>query len=931
VSVDTESYSTSVTGSGSGFLGRIPELQQLGTALDTAAGGSAQVVVIEGDAGLGKTALLRHFIASQQTAAVLEVSGDEEETVLGLGVIGQLARSMPPGVLTARPLLAAGPTESADTFAVGAELLQGLGLLQERGTVMVVVDDMHWADVASAQALLFVMRRLRNDHVLTILSTRPDGLSRLGRSWQRLLADGSLCRWVRLQGLSTEEVRALATSRGRGRLSVTAAERLRSHTGGHPLYLCSILDDLSTETLNAATGPLPVPHSLSATVLSRLASLSGEAQDLVAAAAVVGQRSSLPVVTSVVRIPEPTRALDEAIAAGMIQRVTGPVGDELAFSHPLVRAAVYRDLSPSRRRDLHTAAGKATVGPPALGHRVAAVEVADDDLATELEELAQTELIGGATSAAADHLLWAAEISSDTQSREARLLAAVGAMVFARDEARARSFTGALEDCTDAARCSYIRGSLDFLSGHLDEAEAQFRRAFAAAERSGATTPASEAAASLAMLALNRGNGPAGVSWARRAVELPSTDPTVAARARGILAMGLAMTGDAPGALNLLGPLNDDAALPTRYDAEFLAIRGQIRVWSNDLVGAIKDLSAVVRWARSGRTVLRFSTVYGNLADAEYQMGLWDAAQVHTDLAVSLAEDLDAGWELPFVHAVASWVYAGRGAWELATGHVAECRRATERSPSIGGTIYACMAEASLSRARGDHQGVLNALSPILEGPERDLVEELGVVRWRVLYAEALVGLGQLQQADAAVTRLEEIASARHLASIEVDACRLRGSLEAVMGNDAAARAAFSQGLTVLERTVMPFGRALLEATFGQFLLGSRDRRAAIDHLRRSQEILRALDARPYLAFCEAELSKCGLSRTTKSPESAFELTAKERAVAHLAGEGMTNREIAAELYVSAKSVEYHLRNVFAKFGITSRRQLRPALSSASL
>ena len=615
----------------------------------------------------------------------------------------------------------------------------------------------------------------------------------------------------------------------------------------------------------------------------------------------------------------------------MVERVAGPVGDDLAFSHPLVRAAVYRDLSPSRRRDLHTAAAEATVGPAALGHRVAAVEVADDDLATELEELAQTELVGGATSAAADHLLWAAELSSDTQSREARLLAAVGAMVFARDEARARSFTGALEDCTDEARCSYIRGSLDFLSGHLDEAEAQFRRAFAAAERSGATTPASQAAASLAMLALTRGNGRAGVSWARRAVELPSTDPTVAARARANLAVGLAMTGDAPGALTLLGPLNDDAALPTRYDAEFLAIRGQIRLWSNDLVGAIKDLSAVVRWARSGRTVLRFSTVYGNLADAEYQMGSWDAAQVHADLAVSLAEDLDAGWELPFVHAVASWVYAGRGAWDLATGHVAECRRATEHSPSIGGTIYACVAEASLSRARGDHQGVLNALSPILEGPERDLVEDIGVVRWRVLYAEALVGLGQLQQADAAVTRLEEIASARHLASIEVDACRLRGSLEDVMGNDAAARNAFSQGLAVLERTVMPFGRALLEAAFGRFLLGSHDRRAAIDHLRRSQELLRALDARPYLAFCDAELSKCGLPRTAKSPESAFELTAKERAVAHLAGEGMTNREIAAELYVSAKSVEYHLRNVFAKFGITSRRQLRPALSSASL
>ncbi|MGA8369503.1 MAG: AAA family ATPase [Acidimicrobiales bacterium] len=926
--MDTESDSTPATGPGSGFLGRDPELQQLGTAFDTAAGGLARIVVIEGDAGLGKTALLRHFIGWRDGATVLEASGDEEETVLGQGVIGQLARSMPPGSLNTLPLLAGGPTVSADSFAVGAELLQGLGHLQERGTVMLVVDDMHWADVASAQALLFVMRRLRNDHVLSVLSTRPSGLNRLGRSWGRLLSDGSRCRWVRLQGFSTEEVRALASSLGRGRLSVVAAERLRSHTDGHPLYLRSILDELPTETLNSVRGPLPVPHSLSETVLSRLASLSGEAQDLVAAAAVVGRHSPLLVVTSVARIPEPTRALDEAVAAGIVERVAGPVGDDLVFSHALVRAAVYGDLAPSRRRDLHTAAARATSGSAALGHRVAAVEVTDDDLATELEELAQAEFVGGATSAAADHLVWAAELSSNAQNRETRLLAAVGAMVFARDEARARSFISALEGCTDEAGLSYIRGSLDFLSGHLNEAEAHFRRAFEVAERSGATTPASRTAASLAMVALTRGDGRAGVSWAHRAVEQPSDDPTVATRSRANLAVGLAMTGDAPDALSVLGTLNDDAALPTRFDAELLAIRGQIRVWTNDLVGAIKDLSAVVRWARSGRSVIRFSTAYGNLADAEYLVGSWDAAQVHADLAVSLAEDLDARWELPFVHAVASWVYAGRGAWDPATGHVVACRRATERSPSLVGTLYVCVAEASLARARGDHQAVLNSLVPFLDGPGRNLVEDVGVVRWRVLHAEALIGLGQLKRASAAVADLEQVASARHLASIEVDSCRLRGSLEDVMGNDAAARTAFNQGLAALDGIVMPFSQALLEAAFGRFLLRSHDRRAAIDHLRTAKELLRGLDARPYLAFCEAELSNCGLPRARKTRETTFQLTPKERAVAHLAVEGMTNREIADELYVSAKSVEYHLRNIFAKLGITSRRQLRPALSS---
>jgi DNA-binding NarL/FixJ family response regulator len=889
----------------------------------------AQVVVIEADAGFGKTALLRRYIAGQEDATVLEASGDEEEAVLGQGVVGQLTRSIPPGALDTLPLLSDGPSVSADPFSVGAELLQGLGVLQERGTVIAVVDDMHWADVASARALLFVVRRLRNDHVLFVLTTRPGGLSLLGRSWERLVSDGSRCRVVRLRGFSTEEVRALASSLG-VRLSLTAAERLRDHTGGHPLYLRSILDELPTERLNAATGPLPVPHSLSETVLSRLASLSHEAQDLVAASAVVGQRFPLVVATAVARIPEPTRALDEAITAGILEWVAGPVGDDLAFSHPLVRAAVYGDLSPSRRRDLHDAAARATSGSVSLGHRVAAVESTDDDLATELEELAQTEFFGGAASAAADHLLRAAQLSSDAQTREGRMLAAANLMILGRDEARARSVSSALEGCTDEAGLSYLRGSLDFLTGHLDEAEARFRRAFEVAQQTGATTPASQAAVGIALTSATQGDGRAAVSWARRAVEQPSDDPTVALRSQGILAIGLAMLGDTTGALSVLGALNRDAELPTRIDAELLSVRGQIRIWTNDLLGAIEDLSAVVRWARSGRSVLRFSTVYGCLADAEYQLGSWDAAQVHADLAVSLAEDLDAGWELPFALAVASWVYAGRGAWDLATSHVANCRRAAERSPTIGGNIYASIAEASLARARGDHQGVLDSLDPVLVGPKRDLIEGLGAVRPRIFRAEALVSLGQLKEADAAIAILEETAAARYLTSIEVDVCRLRGSLEDLKGNAAAARSAFDQGLAAADGTVMPFRQALLEAAFGRFLLRSHDRRAAIDHLRIAQELLRTLNARPYLAFCEAELAKCGLPRTREPQESAFKLTSKERAVAHLAAEGMTNREIAEELYVSSKSVEYHLHNIFAKLTINSRRQLRPALSSAS-
>lgn len=309
---------------------------------------------------------------------------------------------------------------------------------------------------------------------------------------------------------------------------------------------------------------------------------------------------------------------------------------------------------------------------------------------------------------------------------------------------------------------------------------------------------------------------------------------------------------------------------------------------------------------------------------------------MYAELGVSLAEDMEgpvgplAVWELSSAHAVASYLYSGRGAWDLASEHLAEARRAAERFPAPAARVYSALAQATLARAGGDHEAVVTSLAPLQRGPMRAFVDGLGSVPPRVLQAEALIGLGRLKQAEQEVARLEDIARQRQTPSIRVEACRLRGSLEDARGETKAAATAFAEGMVALEGITLPFGQALLEAAHGRFLRRTDQRRAAIAALRAARERFASLDARPYLVFCDAELASCGLRPPPGAPANPFGLTAKERAVAHLAAEGMSNREIAGELYVSAKAVEYHLSHVFTKLGVTSRRQLRPTISAAS-
>src|ERR1039457_1528517 len=305
----------------SGFVGRQGELRILGERLAAAETGHPQVVLVEGEAGGGKSTLLSRFLSSLANAVVLQAAGDEAETLLSYGIIDQLQ----PGTLTGTgtdPRTYPGPdpvTEpGTDPMAVGARLLDLLDRLQTGGHVVVlVIDDLQWADRPSSRAVLFALRRLRADKVLAIVSTRVGGLADPG--WARFAGGDSRVTRLRLGGLSPGDLTELASALGLGVLSQRGASRLAAHTEGNPLYCRALLDEIGIAGLSAAGGDgLPAPRELSAVILARVAALPATAQSFLSAASVLGQHAPILAIASVARLPDAQNDVDAAVAAGLL-------------------------------------------------------------------------------------------------------------------------------------------------------------------------------------------------------------------------------------------------------------------------------------------------------------------------------------------------------------------------------------------------------------------------------------------------------------------------------------------------------------------------------------------------------------------------------------------------------------------------------------
>jgi DNA-binding CsgD family transcriptional regulator len=870
---------------------------------------------------VGKTCLIEHFLRCHHELKVLRAGGEEWEASVPYGLVDQLL-----GVAGVRGANLLACTERAlptqEPIGVGRQILKVLSDIGGRDPLVVVVDDAQWSDIDSLRALMFALRRLVREPVMTVLVARSEDIQRLPQGLVRL-SEGPSGVHLTLGGLTPTEIQALANALRVADFPALTARRLCTLTEGNPRDVTALLAELPPERWRMWEPVLPAPRMFTQTVARRLSVCSAATRRLVEAASVLGPDAGLAEVSELAGVDEPLEALEEACAAGLLDRPDRPAIHELAFTQPLVKAAVYAQMGPELRARLHRAAADLVDDEGvALHHRAAAAKPPDARLAEDLVALSERQRLEGAGTEAAWALMEASRLSPDREQREQRLLRAVDLLGDAGGVVLSNDFVHELEAIEPGPLRDATLAHLAVLRGHSAEADEFLRAAWEQCDPAREPSLAGVIAQRWALHSAGRLRCQEVVEWARRAMELVGPGDPVGMEAEALRALGEGMLGRLPDAGRCPSPATGPVGCARRGSGT--GVDGWLSVVADDPVGAraalVEEGQGALRWGSVRVAVWSFVW----LSRAAFVSGAWDEAVVDAERAVSLLDETGHEWLRPLARWTATSVPSARGEWEAAEAHaLAAAAQGGDYELMV---VAAGLARAQLGAARGDHAAVLRALEPVMAIRPREGIDEPGFWPWQDLYGDALVSAGRLAEAEAFLRPHEELAAMRGRGSAVAGLARVRGRLEAARGRPEAAEEAFQRGLTALEGAPLPFVRALLELAHGQMLRRAGRRRAAAGQLQAALERLSMLGARPYQERCERELSACGLAPAKRSAFDPRRLTAQELAVARLVAAGMSNRQVAAELFVSIKTVQFHLTHVYAKLGIGSRAELAARL-----
>jgi DNA-binding CsgD family transcriptional regulator len=957
------------------------------------------VVVVEGQPGMGKSALLTEFARRLPDAFVIRASGAEPEMRLPYGLIAQLtasacrpgaprtmadpsARALIPGRDIAQAQAPGTATPSADPLAIGADLAAELGHVAPPGRLAVmIIDDAHWADPGSAAALLHALRRLHTGAILAVLAARPVEFGQLGAgSWSRFVTGDYRASRLRLDGFSAAEAQSLARLIMAAELPEPAAARLVHCTGGRPGYCRAILDEAGAQPrdngsrLMAGPGPaavhgetIPVPRDVATDVRARAGLLTAAASELLEAAAVLGRSSSVAMAALLAGLADPAGAIGEIAATGLATESLRGSGGQIQFTDPLTHRAVHDQIAPTRRRQLHQRAARLTRQEESLRHRFAAAAGHDRVLAADLEAAgrlaarrvtagryqsghstagppalgqspADRAVAGGPASAqAADWLVQASTLTPDAAASDRLILDALDELLRAGDARRAEALAPRAAEVSPAPRRDALLGWLDLLAGRFAHAEDLLRDSWQAHDHATEPLTGARAATGLLWCSLHAGRGGEAVMMGERAVRAAGPDDAARQLAVNDLAVALAFDQRDREARASFGALAACAADVPLSQTGALAARGIVRVIAGDLDTAVADLTAVAGRLRSGTCVQHAGLSMGMLAEAEFRLGAWDDAARHAELAVTLTHEAGRAGDLSLVHATASLVPASRGDWAAAAEHVDAAGAVARTSGTALGIVAWATARAGLAMARGDHALVLRAVKTVRDtGPDpAAALGRLPVSPWPLLEAEALIALGNLAGAEAALAAIDAAlpdpaAASSSATSARVAAGRLHGLLAAAHGDTGGSARALAAARSEACAAALPAQLAQLELATGQVLRQSARRPEAIAYLRAARGRLAQLGAAPAISACDQELAACGVQIGRDPSPATLGLTATELAVANLVAVGHSNRQAAAELYISIKGIEFHLRNIYAKLGIRSRRELAERLSDGA-
>lgn len=887
-----------------GLVGRSTERTQLAAALSLAVTAVPQLVVMEGDPGIGKTALLDDLAAEVggapgRTVMLTRVACDERERLMGYGLAGLILGEV------------VDPAESV--LSVAKRLLRWFGQQQtEDVTAVVLIDDAQWMDVGSADALRFALRRLRSDRILAVVARRPPTS---GDDWATLLSDRVLTRMVRPQPLSSVDVLELLVQRPIGRRDAAAAADILRVTGGVPLLVQSEL---------AVPSTLGTAVSASSAVRQMMRGMPAEAVDLVEALAVWAEPASPSLLAAVAGTDRTFAALGDAVAATMVMVASTGV---VEFSHALLRTAVYGQIPLPRQRELHGRAAAASTGVRQLEHRVAAAARPDQSLTDELVAAAAATRRENRPGQAAHLLLMAASVAPGADEREWMMLQALCDRLEAFDLTGAAELEVQARAARDSPLRSYTLGLIARDRGDTAAADALLRSAVDAATADTDHDLAVTAAIELSRMHASLNNGGDVLRAVASVDDLPQALPAeVQVRLTTMTAVGEWESGRIERAIQILDGLTPPER-GTAADADRFAARGMIRYFHGDLAASIQDLDYAISLSHLWRPSVMLDRAHVQRSLSHYLAGDWDAAAVDAATACTVADTDERPWIVALAHAMAAMVPANRGQWDIAETHLQEAVRANRRIRSAQGDGLTASAAAQISLVRGDFEQVLHVVAPALRTEVLTKLQAVRSYRWLMIVAiTALTELNRFDEAQQQLHAYSDMVRRWPQAPGPARLGWLAGRLAQARGDASAAAAAYDTDLADPQMSRSPF--TLAEVLYSSGALERRvgHRREGIDRLTRARSIFLRLRATPFVVGCDTELSGAGL-RQPSSP--TLGLTEREQDVAVLVAKGMTNNEIAAELYLTSKTIEYHLGNIYSKLAISGRRELRRRLAGS--
>ncbi|MCW2767903.1 MAG: transcriptional regulator, LuxR family [Nocardioides sp.] len=917
--------------------GRDVELARLVALIEDARGGTAGSVVVHGEPGVGKSALLAEVLSTVSDVRVLRTQGLESESPLAFAALHRLLRPvldlverLPEPQARALGVAFGQEVGTVEPFLVAVATLSMLTEAAEEQPLVCVVDDAHWLDSASTDALLFATRRLEADPVAMVFAARDTD--------DRTFAPVGVPS-LRLEGLDAASVQALLAENAPVVVAAEVTDRLLAETGGNPLALVELPTGLSDAQL-AGSAPLPSQLMLTAGVervfLDRSRRLSAAAQTLmlVAVADDTGQLATVQRAAATLGVPP--KAVAETERSGLLVIS----GDTVTVRHPLVRSAVYQAVTANERREVHRALADALDSledsDRATWHRAAAADGPDEDLAAALDQVGVRAERRGGFRAAADAHERAADLTADPIAKAGLQLAAARNAWASGQTARSSRLLSAARERADEplllADIDRLRGRIAVNVGSAADAHRIFTQA---AEQVAVHEPVRALEMAVAA-AVARSHGID--SGARLPTDTINVD---------------ASPHDTPRTRCLKHLL-----LSTRHDI------------AGDRASAFDQLHAAQATALGAADTLADLDLLGNLANAALHLGDDNAHRHFYALMLSTARENGDGMavlyalqRLPFSQYVGGqWASLRNSSEEAVTLGLSVGQVAATTAPRAWLTLLAALEGRPDYDERLTSLEALVAVHPpvgILAQPIADLTRWAKGIR-ALLAGDAAGALHQFRQMAAASSPMQLPALMLMSAQDRIDAAVRAGDRTQALawvedldafaaGTDlpwARAAAAFgrarssehdevsegSEGSRVAElfeaalthhdAATRPYDRARVQLAYGEFLRRHQRRVDARVQLRAALETFEDLHSRPFAERAGQELRASGETARKRDPSTALDLTPMELKVAQLVSQGLSNKDVAGQCWVSPRTVAFHLRNVFTKSGVTSRGEL---------